>query len=187
MNVYDFDNTIYDGESTVDFYMFCLRRNIKLIKLLPMLMIKMLKYKLCLISIDELEKYVVKYSKKLIEAVPDPEKTAQEFWEKNFYKIKPFYLSQKKPDDIILSASFEFLLKIPATRLGVQKLICSQFDNDKGELIRVCFRNNKVPLLKEYIGDESVCFYTDSMNDKPVIDIADEAYLVKGDIIKKIK
>lgn len=26
MNVYDFDETIYDGDSTVDFYKYCLRR-----------------------------------------------------------------------------------------------------------------------------------------------------------------
>lgn len=187
MNVYDFDNTIYDGESAVDFYMFCLKRHFSLIKLLPMLMIKMIKYKLCLISIDELEKYVVKYSKQLIQAVPEPDKMAKEFWEENFSKIKAFYLEQKKPDDIILSASFEFLLHIPAEKLGVGKLICSQFDNDSGELVRVCFRNNKVPLLKEYIGDEKFSFYTDSMNDKPVIDVADEAYLVKGKSVKRIK
>lgn len=187
MNVYDFDNTIYDGESTVDFFLFCLKRNIKLIKLLPMLIIKMIKYKLCLISIDELEKYVVKYSRQLIAAVPEPEKVVEAFWEENFRKIKPFYLQQKRPDDIILSASFEFLLKTPAEKLGVGKLICSQFDNDSGELIRVCFRNNKVPLLREYIGDEKFSFYTDSMNDKPVIDVADEGYLVKGSNVKRIK
>ena len=41
MNVYDFDNTIYDGESAVDFFMFCLGKDIKLIKLLPLLVVKM--------------------------------------------------------------------------------------------------------------------------------------------------
>lgn len=187
MNVYDFDNTIYDGESSVDFYLFCLKRNFSLIKLLPSLMIKIIKYKLCLISIDELEKYVVKYSKRLVAAVPDPDKMAKEFWDENFKKIKPFYLEQKRADDIILSASFEFLLRMPAEKLGVGKLICSKFNDETGELVRVCFRNNKVPLLKEYIGDEKFSFYTDSMNDKPVIDVADEAYLVRGNNMKRIK
>ncbi len=26
MNVYDFDGTIYSGDSTIDFYLFCLRK-----------------------------------------------------------------------------------------------------------------------------------------------------------------
>lgn len=27
MNVYDFDGTIYDGDSTVDFYLYCIRKH----------------------------------------------------------------------------------------------------------------------------------------------------------------
>ena len=27
LNVFDFDNTIYDGDSSIDFYIFCLKRN----------------------------------------------------------------------------------------------------------------------------------------------------------------
>ena len=26
MNVYDFDGTIYDGDSSIDFYLFCIKR-----------------------------------------------------------------------------------------------------------------------------------------------------------------
>ena len=37
MNVYDFDNTIYDGDSTADFYIFCLKRHKKILTLLPKL------------------------------------------------------------------------------------------------------------------------------------------------------
>ncbi len=188
MNVYDFDNTIYNGESTVDFYFFCLKHNISLIKLLPSLIVKIIKYKMCLISIDQLEKYVVKYSLKLLDSIDDPEKILKLFWEKNFKKIKPFYLNQKQPDDIILSASFEFLLEPAKEKLGIKTLIASQFDMENRQLIRVCFRSKKVDLLLENIDpNEKICFYTDSMNDKPVIDIADEAYLVKGDKIIKLK
>ena len=35
MNVYDFDGTIYSGDSTLDFYIFELRRNKKIIRALP--------------------------------------------------------------------------------------------------------------------------------------------------------
>ena len=35
MNGYDFDKTIYDGDSTIDFYIYSLKRNITLIRYLP--------------------------------------------------------------------------------------------------------------------------------------------------------
>ena len=34
MNVYDFDKTIYDGDSTADFYLFSLGRHKKILTLL---------------------------------------------------------------------------------------------------------------------------------------------------------
>ena len=35
INGYDFDETIYDGDSSVDFYFFCLGKNKKVLKQLP--------------------------------------------------------------------------------------------------------------------------------------------------------
>ena len=37
MNVYDFDNTIYRGDSTADFYLYCLKKHPKAITKLPKL------------------------------------------------------------------------------------------------------------------------------------------------------
>lgn len=37
MNVYDFDNTIYDGDSTADFYLFSIKRHKKIALKLPSL------------------------------------------------------------------------------------------------------------------------------------------------------
>ena len=36
INGYDFDETIYDGDSSVDFYFFCLGKNKKVLKQLPL-------------------------------------------------------------------------------------------------------------------------------------------------------
>lgn len=33
MNVYDFDKTIYAGDSTIDFYLFCLKRQPAILQL----------------------------------------------------------------------------------------------------------------------------------------------------------
>ena len=32
MNVYDFDKTIYDGDSTVDFFKYCIKRDPRLLR-----------------------------------------------------------------------------------------------------------------------------------------------------------
>lgn len=44
--VFDFDDTIYDGDSSIDFYLFCLRKNILLIRYLPIQIYGMIMYKL---------------------------------------------------------------------------------------------------------------------------------------------
>ena len=188
MNVYDFDNTIYDGESAVDFFKFCVKRKKSLVRLFPLMLIKLAKYKLCLVSAEEIEKYIGKYSAELFSAFPDICKTSNEFWEINFKKIKSFYLKNKREDDIILSASFDFLLKYPTEKLGIKNVISSKLDLSSGKLERLCYKENKVTLLKEAIDNsEEINFYTDSMNDRAMIDFANHAYLVKVAKIKKLK
>ncbi len=188
MNIYDFDNTIYDGESAVDFFFFCLKKHPSLLKLLPLMMIKLIKYKLCRISIEELEFYIEKYAFSIITLIGDIEKEAEAFWDKNICKIKDFYKNQQKEDDLILSATAGFLLSGFSERMGGVKYICSEIDIKTGKIQRVCFRSKKAEVLKSvYPDDEIDAFYTDSMNDKPIIDIAKNAYLVRGNKIKKIK
>lgn len=188
MNVYDFDNTIYDGESAVDFFFFCLKKDITLLRLLPLLLIKLVKYKMCLITINELREYVEKYAKDLLDDFENIDGILDEFWAKNFKKIKPFYLEQKQDNDILLTATFGFLIEIPVKKLGIKTVICSDIDTKTGKLIRLCYREHKKELLQKYIsGNEKICFYTDSMNDKSMIEYADEAYLVKGKKIKRLK
>lgn len=47
---------------------------------------------------------------------------------------------------------------------------------------------NKVTALRElYPGTEIANFYTDSMNDRAMMDISEHVFLVQGDRIKQIK
>ena len=55
MNVYDFDNTIYDGESVFDFYLYSVRRQPKLIRYLFVVVKAFLKYKFCRITTEASE------------------------------------------------------------------------------------------------------------------------------------
>lgn len=188
MNVYDFDNTIYDGESVVDFFFMCVKKEIRLLKFLPLILIKLIKYKRCKISLAELECFVEKYAYGLILQIGDVDAAVKEFWDKNIHKVKEYYINQRKDDDLILSATAGFLLSEFSKRMGGINYICSEIDLKTGKIERICFRSNKTEIFKEKYPDEEIEeFYTDSMNDKPMIDVAKHAYLVKGNKVKRIK
>lgn len=188
MNVYDFDNTIYDGESTVDFFLMCMRRHPTLIRLLPMIIIKLIRYKKCKTDIEEIRRFAEKYACKLIKIIGNTDKEVKKFWDKNMKKVKAYYINQRKNDDLIVSAAPELLLAEFSKRMGGIKYICSTIDLDTGKIGRICFGENKKELLKKEYPDISIDkFFTDSMNDRVLIDMAKKAYLVKGSKIRKIK
>ena len=56
MDVYDFDGTIYDGDSSIDFYLFCLKKNIKLLRYIPGQVLYAILYKFK-DDIDDLKVY----------------------------------------------------------------------------------------------------------------------------------
>ena len=58
MNAFDFDNTLYRGESSVDLAIFMIRNNKKIILWLPKIFINLLRYKLCLISRERIEELI---------------------------------------------------------------------------------------------------------------------------------
>ena len=55
MNVYDFDGTIYNGDSSVDIYFFLLKRYPKLIAYFPKQILGIVRYKLRLSSKEEMK------------------------------------------------------------------------------------------------------------------------------------
>ena len=57
-----------------------------------------------------------------------------------------------------------------------------------GEIGRVCYREAKIAAYREQYGDKEIDeFYTDSMNDRAMMEIAKDVYYVTGDRIEKIK
>ena len=85
MNVYDFDNTIYDGESLVDFSLFCLSKNKKYSYYIPRLIHLAMLYKLNKLSLEEIEKIVNKMSYLIVENKDQAEKLVSNFWQKYSY------------------------------------------------------------------------------------------------------
>ena len=186
MNVYDFDNTIYRGETVLDFYKFYLKKDISLLKYIPLIFSVLLRYKMRRISLEELEKKASIYSEKNIPHIF--KFSAKEFWDKHESKIKDFYLKQQRADDVVVSASFSFLLDEICRRLGIRYCLCSELEPESGKIKRICYRDSKPEIFKENFPNAEIDnFYTDSLNDLPMIMLAKKAYLVKGNKIRRIK
>ncbi|MBQ5882938.1 MAG: haloacid dehalogenase-like hydrolase [Clostridia bacterium] len=187
MNVYDFDNTIYDGESVIDFFLFYCKKDKSLLRYIPAVFFALLKYKAGKVTIEQaLSRYgkaVGEYYKNNAQINED----MKVFWDEHMHKIKPFYKEIQSDDDLIISGSPEFSLEIICKRLGIKKYIGSIIEKD-GSIPRLCIREAKVKAFFERYPDAEIDdLYTDSFNDKPLMDISKHVYLVKGNKIKKIK
>lgn len=180
MNVYDFDRTIYDGDSTVDFYFFCLKRHIKMVLLLPSLIGGYLRYyvfkKGSKTQCKETMYRFLKYC--------DTDKDVKDFWKKYVSKIKDWYLKQKRDDDVIISASPEFLISPCGEKLGFN-VIASKVDKNSGKYNgENCYYDEKVKRYREIYGTTKIDeFYSDHYSDEPLAQISEKAFVVDKDTI----
>ncbi len=187
MRVFDFDGTIYDGESCVDFFLFSLRKHPKNITLLPRVLYMLWRYKRLKITPDELTLALEKYAGKFLSRIDDLNGDIVEFWNTHSKKIKPFYSKIKQADDVILSASPDFLLNEITNRLGIKTVISSSFDIEKSKIIRLCYHENKCEYFKKLFPDSRIDeFYTDSENDQAVFALSDKIFMVKGNNISEL-
>lgn len=175
MNVYDFDGTIYDGDSTVDFFLYALKQKPSLLRYAPRQAWGFLLYGLRRIGKTELKEFFFSFL-----AGIDTQKLTEDFWDQNHRKIYKWYLDQQQPDDIVISASPEFLLKPICRRLGVHHLIASKVDTQSGKFFgENCRGMEKVRrLAEEYRVTRIDKFYSDSQTDLPLAKIADRAFLI---------
>jgi len=180
-NVYDFDKTIYDGDSTIDFYLYCLLKQKSLIKFLPIQIYALAMYILGKYNKNKFKEVFFIFVKELKNIDDDIEN----FWKLNFKKIKPWYLKQKNKNDIIISASPYFLLKPIKQLLNIREVIATDINKKNSHINGLnCYGKEKVRRLNKTYKDFTIeKFYSDSLSDNPLAEVAKEAYLVKKDKI----
>ncbi len=189
MRVFDFDNTIYDGESGVDFFFYYVKKfPIQIAKYIPSFAECVYKYKAGKLSIDEVLTDYAYIPRECCRKFENAEAEIKKFWDTHQKKVKKWITDMMREDDVIVSASPEPLLLEICGRLGIKNVICTGFDIKTGEISQICFRDNKIKMFRDAYGDAVIDeFYTDSMNDKPFMDISKDVYYVTGDKIEKIK
>lgn len=189
MNVFDFDNTIYDGESTLDLFFFYIVRKPWLVKLLPTVLKAFARYKKGDVTLNEvIERYVPIVEKDALR-VFDFENDPKVFWDKHEKKIKPLYNELKSDDDLIITASPDFNIEEICRRLGIKHHLTSRVDRTTGRILFVNIRENKIKAYEEAYGDIQIeNFYTDSPeNDAWMIEKATHAFVVKKNNVTQIK
>lgn len=188
MNAYDFDDTIYDGESIFDFFKFCLTKDPKLYIHFPKVLLRLVEYKLNLLSIDKLYKtaeeiinsFMKRNKYKIDELVVG-------FWKKNYKKLKPEFLKMLTKDDLIITGCPRFLIEYVKKELKVENIICTEYNFETNKIEFICLGENKVKAFNEKMeGTKIKKFYTDSLVDTPFMEYAEEVYFVKGNKITKL-
>ncbi len=185
MNVYDFDKTIYDGDSTADFYLFALKKHPRIMRLFPSLAGAFCRFYI----MKKGTKTEFKQTMYRFLTCCDTEKDVADFWRTHHHKIKAFYVAQRRDDDVILSASPAFLLAPICKQLGIRHLMASQVDPVSGTYSGVnCHGEEKVRRFRAEFGDAPVeAFYSDSHSDDPMAKIAGKAFMVKGNTLSPWK
>ena len=179
INLYDFDKTIYDGDSTRDFFFYELKRH-------PYIFITLFESALfgLLYLLRVVNKTIMKeHFYKFLRLIKNIDEEVISFWRTHDKNIKKFYLEKDHTQDIIISASPEFLLKPICNKLKVKDLIASLVDKNTGKTDGLnCHDVEKVRRLNEKYDNYKVMeSYSDSLSDMPILILAKKAYIVKGD------
>ncbi len=176
VNVYDFDKTIFDGDSTQKFYLYLLIKQPQIAIYLPKQLIYFIPFSL---GIMEKTKFKEKFYS-CFNIVKDIDKEVERFWDLNIKGIKRWYYNKQEDTDIIISASPEFLLKPICKRLGIKNLIASKVDKKTGKYTGFnCYGEEKVKRLNKEIPKTIIKeFYSDSFSDEPLAELAKKSYIV---------
>lgn len=177
-NVYDFDKTIYKGDATIDFYLFCLRKNPSILLEMPITITYLILY---ILGIKSKTEYKEKYFR-FLRHLKSIEDLVDEFWIKKSSRIESFYKKLHKENDIIISASPEFILKPICNDLNVKYLIGSRIDKNTGQFDgENCKGQEKLKRFKEQMAKSMIGeFYSDSYSDAPLANISEKPYMVKN-------
>jgi len=178
MNVYDFDKTIYPVDSTAQFYLWCLRRYPASRRTLGWTALAFFCMGTRLRTKTRSKEIFYRFLRHV------PPEAPELFWQEHLRDIRPWYLQQRRPDDLIISASPEFLL-VPVARQLEFALIASRVDPATGRYTgENCHGPEKPRRYRAIYGDEPVeGFWSDSRSDAPMAALARHAHLVNGDAI----
>lgn len=175
MNVYDFDGTIFYSDCSIGFAIWCMKRHPKLcFTYLPRAVKAFIRYKKGEIPNYLMQRILFSY----LTEVSDFDEQIERYWDKYEKRISTWYLEQKKPDDLIISASPSCIIGPIAKRLGVN-FIATDYDRKYGVFVNnLMYAKEKARYITDHGFPVIENFYSDSLADTPIALFAEKAYLV---------
>ncbi len=179
MNVYDWDDTIYRGDSTFGFVKYLYVKYPKTLLSIP-------RTALCGLL------YVLKVMPKLtfkqnlyhmFVFVDDMEKAVEDYTSSHLDHVKQWYRENQKEDDVVISASPEFLISSFCEKVNIRTCMASKVDMRTGIYDgQNCHGEEKVRRFHEIFPEEKIEeFYSDSYSDTPLARLAEKAFIVRED------
>jgi hypothetical protein len=176
MNVYDSDGTIFYSDCSIGFALWCMKRHPKLwITYFPGLMKCLIQHKLGKVPNFQLQRKQFSY----LTMIDDFDEQIELYWDKYESRISEWYLAQKRPDDLIISASPDCIIGPIAKRLGVNYM-ATEFDREYGIFLNnLMYAKEKAKYIIDHGFPMIENFYSDSLADTPLALCAEKAHLVK--------
>ena len=185
MNVYDWDDTIYRGDSTFGMVRYAYTHRPKTLLSIPRTAFCGLLYVLRLMPKQTFKENLFH----MFTYIPDMEQFVEEYTSSHLDHVKDWYKNHQKEDDVVISASPEFLIKSFCDKVGIKVAMASPVNPHTGKYEGLnCHGEEKVKRYREVFGDTNIEeFYSDSFSDAPLARLAEHAYLVKGEVMKEWK
>ena len=176
MNVYDFDGTIFPTDCSIGFCIWCMNRHPKLwFTFAPKAIKNVILKKKGKLSEAAMQRKFFSY----LTLIDDFDKQIERYWDKNEKKIAPWYLAQKRSDDLIISASPDCIIGPIAKRLGVNYM-ATEYDREFGVYLNnMMYAKEKAKYIIDHGFPMIENFYSDSLADTPLALCAEKAHLVK--------
>ena len=175
MNVYDFDGTIFPTDCSIGFCLWCMKRHPKLyFTFLPKAVKNLILRKMGKIPEYLMQREFFGY----LTLIDDFDEQIEHYWDKNEKKIASWYLGQKSPDDLIISASPTCIIEPIAKRLGVN-FMATEYNRKYGVYLNnMMYAKEKAQYIIDHGFPVIDNFYSDSLADTPLALCAEKAYLV---------
>lgn len=199
LSVYDFDKTIYNGETLNDFYRFYLGKKPWKIYTIFFQLWYFLQYLLKIINLEKLKEKFLRFLNG--ENISELKELIEEFWESKEKQINIWVKDEieknKKKTEILLaiSASPTFLIENKLKSMGFDIVIGTDFlyDGEKFSshiISKNCKNFEKVKRIDKWAASENIQykiinFYSDSIADKPLFDLSDNKYWIKKGSLEK--
>ena len=183
MNVYDWDDTIYRGDSTFGMVKYAYTHRPKTLLSIPRTAVCGLLYVLRLMPKKTFKENLFH----MFTLIDDMDQFVEEYTSSHLDHVKDWYKAHQKDDDVVISASPEFLISSFCQKVGIKTAMASPVDMHTGRYSgENCHGEEKVLRYKAVFHDTPIEeFYSDSKSDTPLAKLANKAYLVKGDELRE--